>query len=133
MSIIQRTRQVFRGAAVIGSTILLSSCYAGKELCPAYVQDPIPAGTYDYNAPYECSRWYETRYAYVWSSDNKQDALNLWADISGRPMYFEMQGQFRYSVKASDGYTYVLWGWGDTDQYYITLDRPRNEWDKVPV
>ncbi len=121
---------------------MLSGCYLNRELCPAYVHDPVPAGTYNYNGPYECSTWYESRYGWMWSTDLKDDALQLWANISGRPMYFELEGRFRYTVKAKDGFKYNFWRYKERDfwtesaphwQYYISVQRPRSEWNSVPL
>jgi len=92
----------------------------------------VPAGTYDYNGPYECGVWYENRYCWVWSSTNKDDALDLWNRITGRPMYFEIQGSFRYSVTAKDGFKYYFWRYESTE-YIVTAERPRKDWNTVPI
>lgn len=122
--------------------LCLIGCASTPPLCPAYVQDAVPAGTYDYNGPYECSTWYENRYGWIWSSDSKDDALTLWADISGRPMYFENTEEFRFSVTAKDGFMYSFFALMEADsrtdnsshlQYYITTSRPKEDWDKIPI
>ncbi len=122
--------------------LFFSSCYIQREPCPAYVNDAVPAGTYDYNGPYECSRWYEHRYGWIWSSDSKDDALYLWWEITQRPMYFEQDGEFRFTVRSDDQFEYNFFAliegdsWQDTIghmQYYITTDRARKYWDKVPL
>lgn len=106
------------------------------------MQDPVQPGDYDYNGPYECSTWYEHRYGWMWSSDCKDDALALWSEITNRPMYFEIDGEFRYTVTAQDGFQYNFFSfneagfWGDTighTQYYISTDRDRKYWDKIPL
>jgi hypothetical protein len=96
------------------------------------VENAVPAGTYDYNGPYECGVWYENRYCWVWSSTNKDDALDLWNRITGRPMYFEIQGSFRYSVTAKDGFKYYFWRYESTE-YIVTAERPRKDWNTVPI
>lgn len=123
----------------ITALLLLGSCVFSKPACPAYVIDPIQPGEYDYNGPYECSKWYEHRYGWMWSSYSKNDALELWATISNRPMYFEQTGEFRFTVIADDGFTYNFFALiypADADnltEYYITTDRPRRDWDKIPL
>lgn len=32
-----------------------------------------------------------------------------WVEISARPMDFKIDGEFRYSIKARDGYQYYFW------------------------
>jgi len=91
--------------------ILLTSCslqYMHRQRCPAYVDNFIPHGTYDPNH-IECSVWYEWLDSFWWYTTDKTDALELWAEISKRPMYFNMTQEFRFSVKADDGYTYHFW------------------------
>jgi hypothetical protein len=115
--------------------ILLSSCslqHINRQPCPAYVENAIPAGTYDYSGPYECGVWYENKYCWIWSSTSKEDALELWTRITGRPMYFEIQGGFRYTVKAQDGYNYYFWRF-DSSEYIVTAERPRKDWDRIPL
>ena len=88
----------------------LTSCYFHKAPCPAYVDaDYIQHGTYDYNAPIECSTWYEDPYGWMWVTESKAQALIKWTEISARPMDFNIDGEFRYSVKAADDYQYYFW------------------------
>lgn len=76
--------------------------------CPAYASNVVPQYTYDPNAM-ECSTWYEWYDSYFWYTYDKQDALDLWTEISKRPMYFEGLGVFRYTVRADDGNKYYFW------------------------
>ena len=75
----------------------------------------------------------------MWVSDSKSAALMLWAEITARPMDFNIDGEFRYTVTASDGYKYYFWnmysypinnqdpyasaGW----QYIISVDKPTED------
>lgn len=82
------------------------------------------------NDPMTCSTWYEDPYGYMWSTDSKSMALMKWTEISGRPMEFEADTNFRYSVTASDGYTYYFWGWvmsEDYWHYYISVYKPKED------
>jgi hypothetical protein len=45
----------------------------------------------------------------MWVTDSKSQALMKWYEISARQMEFEIDGEFRYSVTASDGYKYHFW------------------------
>lgn len=114
----------------------MTGCYvhppSSYERCPAYAENFVPANTYDPNHV-ECSVWYEWYSGYFWSSYDKLEALDLWAKISKRPMYYEGLGIFRYSVKADDGFVYYFWNMeagyygdmkviGDT-LYNISVDR----------
>ena len=65
-------------------------------------------GTYDPNQA-ECGVWYEWLGDYWWSTYDKPEALDSWATISNRPMYFEMKQEFNFEVQAADGYTYTFW------------------------
>lgn len=83
----------------------------------------------------ECSTWYESPDEYVWITDSKSAALQLWTEISARPMEFEMEQPFRYSVTAQDGHKYYFWSfwsspvnsksWTDTArwQFIISVDK----------
>ena len=136
MPFIRRTNQILALPTFVGAALLLISCGVSQPLCPAYIDNYVPAGTYDYNQPYECGLWYEDRYGFWWVSDSKLDALDVWAEISARPMYFDMDQEFRFSVSAADGFEYSFWSmWmgPDTYDYYITAARPRSDWNKVPI
>ena len=80
--------------------------------CPAYADNVVPSGTYDPNAM-ECSTWYEWLDTYYWYTYDKSDALEMWATISKRPMYFEGLGLFNFSVRADDGNKYYFWNMED--------------------
>lgn len=141
----RRKQKVRVGGRTIGYgviAVLLSSCYTLREPCPAYVTNPVQPGEYDYNGPYECSTWYEHRYGWTWSSNDKSDALDLWWKITARPMDFKQDGPFRFSVTADDGFVYSFWryetarfpsdsigGW----QYIINTDRDKKYWKNVPI
>lgn len=139
------TRQIRMGNRTVGYGIIalfLCSCYVQRPPCPAYVDNAVPAGTYDYNGPYECSRWYEHRYGWMWASTDKNDALDLWWRISARPMDFKQDGEFRFTVTADDGFVYSFWRYnearfvGDTLgqwQYIISTDRDKKYWKNVPI
>jgi len=45
----------------------------------------------------------------MWVTDSKSQALMKWYEISARQMEFEIDGEFRYSVTAKDGYKYHFW------------------------
>lgn len=110
-----------------GCTVLYPHTYTE---CPAYATNVVPQYTYDPNTV-ECSTWYEWYDSYFWYTYDKGDALELWAEISKRPMYFEGLGIFRYSVRADDGNKYYFWNipdyrWVECDVpdtlYNITVD-----------
>lgn len=126
-------RKIQQGAALIAYALLFGGCYlTSPELCPAYVdEDYIKYGEYDFNADLACSTWYEDPWGYMWSTDIKDDALQKWYEISARPMYFEIDGVFRYSVKATDGYEYVFWNIDVPEQYYITVLKHKKDIDRV--
>jgi hypothetical protein len=96
-------------------------------------------GQYKFSDPLECSTWYESPDDYLWVTDSKSAALMKWAEITARPMDFNIDGKFRYTVTASDGYKYYFWnmysypinsqdpyapaGW----QYIISVDKPAED------
>lgn len=45
----------------------------------------------------------------MWVTTSKSQALMKWYEISARSMEFEIDGEFRYSVTAKDGYKYHFW------------------------
>ncbi len=105
--------------------LLLSSCTPLRK-CPAYVTDPVMGGDYDPNA-IECSVWYEWLGDYWWATYDKEEALDTWADISSRPMYFNMSSEFTFTVKAKDGYRYSFWSMamGTDTVYNITASKQK--------
>lgn len=113
MSLFRRSGEVRLGNRTIKlaiATCLLSSCYIHRAPCPAYVDANYKEhGSYKYSDPLECSTWYEDPYSYMWVTDSKSQALMKWYEISARQMEFEIDGEFRYSVTASDGYKYHFW------------------------
>ncbi len=137
MSEFRRKRKVWHGAISIGYALLLTGCYVGKPLCPAYVDSNyIEYGEYEWNAPLECSTWYEDPYGYMWVTTSKADALIKWSEITARPMEFEIQGEFRYSVTAADGYKYFFWNMYTTpDQcnYYVTVNKSVDEIQRIDL
>lgn len=139
MSFIRRTQEIRLGnlaVTAIGLCLLLTSCYIHRAPCPAYVDENyVRFGAYEFSDPVECSTWYESPDEYYWISDSKSAALQLWAEISARPMDFEIDGEFKYTVTSKDGYKYYFWnmytypvnnqdpfaqaGW----QYIISVDK----------
>jgi len=87
--------------------LMLFGC-SMQQPCPAYVIDPQMGGTYDPNQAV-CGVWYEWLGEYWWTTYDKREALDCWAGISSRQMYFEMDREFNFSVRAKDGYTYTFW------------------------
>ena len=104
----------------IALLVLVSACTPLRE-CPAYVTDPVMGGDYDPNA-IECAVWYEWLGDYWWATYDKREALDVWAEISSRPMNFNMSGEFSFTVKAKDGYSYSFWSMacGTDTMYNIT-------------
>lgn len=67
----------------------------------------------------------------MWSTNIKEDALEKWYEISARPMYFEIDGEFIYTVRAKDGYEYTFWNMVVPEQYYITVLKKDEDIDTV--
>ena len=137
MSIIQRTRKIQKGAIIIGYALFAAGCYVNRPLCPAYVDSNYKKyGTYSLSEPVECSVWYENPYSFWWSTDSKSAALLKWNEITARPMDFYIQGQFRYSIRASDGYKYYFWNYvydDGTAQYHITVEKPKEDLNRIDI
>ena len=131
------TRQICMGNRAVGYGIivlLFCSCYT-QQPCPAYVEDAYQPGEYSYNGPFECSRWYEHRFGWTWSSNDKNDALDLWWRITARPMDLKQDGPFRFTVTAEDGFIYSFWRYEEMGQwqYIINTDRDRKYWKTIPL
>lgn len=126
-------RKIQQRAALIAYALLFGGCYLNSpKLCPAYVdKDYIQYGKYNWNEPLACSTWYEDPYGYMWSTDIKENALEKWYEISARPMYFEIDGEFIYTVRAKDGYEYTFWNMVVPEQYYITVLKKDEDIDTV--
>lgn len=97
------------GTSVVLTIVLLSmwGCNVQRP-CPAYVTNPHMGGTYDPNK-IVCGEWYEWLGEYWYTTLDKREALDYWADISSRPMYFDASGEFNFSVRSKDGYIYTIW------------------------
>ena len=51
-------------------------------------------------------------------------------------MDFNIQGRFRYNIRASDGYQYYFWNWtydDGTAEYHITVEKPKEDLNRIDI